>query len=34
MVKLSNEQKDEIIVLKLKVTKDKEIMNKFNISRT
>ena len=33
MVKLSNEQKDEIIVLKLKGEKVKEIMNKFNISR-
>ena len=33
MVKLTNDQKDEIIVLKLKGTKAKEIMNKFNISR-
>ena len=33
MVKLSIEEKDEIIFLKLKGEKVKEIMNKFNISR-
>ena len=33
MVKLTNDQKDEIICLKLKGEKAKEIMNKFNISR-
>ena len=33
MVKLSNEQKDEIIVLKLTGTKANEIMSKYNISR-
>ena len=33
MVKLSNEQKDEIIVSKLTGTKANEIMIKYNISR-
>ena len=33
MVKLSNEQKDEIIVLKLEGKKANEIMSKYNISR-
>ena len=32
-MKLTTDQKDEIICLKLKGEKAKEIMNKFNISR-